>query len=56
VEFRNGSEYIYRGNELIIQTQPGGSVYNIPFRKILKPINVWANLALTGNSTHRRLG
>jgi len=58
VEFKNGSGYVYRGNELIIQTQPGGSLYNVPFRKTLKPTNAWASLALTGSSTtwHRRLG
>jgi len=58
VEFKNGSGYIYRENELIIQTQPGGKLYNIPFKRTLKLTNAWARLALTGNSTtwHKRLG
>lgn len=58
VEFRKGSGYIYRGDELIIQTQPGSNLYNIIFDKPLQIVDNWASLALTGDPGiwHRRLG
>lgn len=58
VEFRNGSGYVYRGNELIVQTQRGSNLYNITFEPASRSSNYCANLTLSGDQTiwHRCLG
>jgi len=49
MEFRNGSRHIYKEDKLIVQTQPGSSLYNI-IEKPSKEMDNYASLALTDDS------